>query len=539
MINIDLAITLIGVVILICIILNRISMKVGIPTLLFFIALGLAFTHPNIIGIPFDNYELAEKICSVCLIFIMFYGGFGTRWEEARHVYKESIILASLGVFLTALTIMAFTHFALGFRIVESFLIGAVISSTDAASVFSIIRSKKLSLRYRTSSLLEMESGSNDPFSYMLTVIGITFLTTTMTGADTFVQVVLQIGVALVSGLVISFLTLLANKTFKLPQGFDTVFIFAVALLSYSVPTLTGGNGYLSAYIVGIILGNSKIDNKIALVHFFDGTTNIMQMILFFLLGLLATPSKIVENLPIAFGIFMFLTFIGRPFVVELLLVPFKTKIKQRLVISWAGLRGAASIVFAILTYGSREYLRNDVFHIVFGIVLFSILIQGTFLPIIAEKLSMTDPLEDPLKTFNDYSEDKPIEFISLHVDENHKWKNMLIKDIGMQKDLLLVLLIKQNGEKVVPKGNKVIEQGDTLICIAKQFEEGSNIVLHETIVEEGSSIEGKLLKELEGDDKLIVLLKRGEDYIIPNGESKITSGDEIVFLKNDESFSM
>lgn len=531
--SINTIITLLGIVIIICIFLGRLSSKLGIPTLLLFIALGLTFTHPRLIGIPFNDYELAEKICSVCLIFIMFYGGFGIRWEEARHVAKESISLASLGVLLTAIFVMVFCHFILAMSWPESFLVGSVISSTDAASVFFIIRSKKLSLRYRTSSLLELESGSNDPASYMLTVMAITMLTTSSNGADTFVSIILQIGIAIVTGLIISFMTLLATSKLSLPTGFDTVLIFAVALLSYSIPTMTGGNGYLAAFIVGIILGNSKLNNKIPLVHFFDGVTNIMQMILFFLLGLLASPDKVMENLLLSFGIFAFLTLIARPLAVEILMLPFKTTFKQRLVISWAGLRGAASIVFAILAHGAQELLHHDIFHIVFGIVLFSILFQGTLLPIIGKRLDMTDPLLDPLKTFNDYAEEKPIEFITFAVDENHKWKNKTIKEIDIHRDLLLVLILRGE-DKLIPKGDTIILEGDKLVCIAKSFEEASSTVLNELVIERDSSLKGKLLRELKDDFSLIVLLKRGDQYIIPNGDDSLLEGDEVIYLKDE-----
>lgn len=530
--SLNLIITLAGAVILMCIVLNRISSRIGIPTLLFFISLGIFFTHPSFLAIPFSDFAVSEKICTVALIFIMFYGGFGTRWEEAKQVAAESIILASLGVILTAFTVAAFCHFILGMSFPISFLLGSVISSTDAASVFSIIRSKKLSLRFNTSSLLELESGSNDPFSYMLTITALTIMTTGTSATETALGFIIQIGVAVISGLTVAMLAILLTSKFDFPKGWDTVFVFAVALLSYSVPSLLGGNGYLSAYIVGIILGNSAIANKKELVHFFDGVTELVQMLLFFLLGLLSDPYKVVANLPTAFAVFLFLTFIGRPLVVEVILRFFKTTWKQRVVVASAGLRGAASIVFAIMATNHEAETGRDIFSITFGIVLLSILLQGTLLPVIAKKLDMTDPTEDPLKSFTDYSEEKPIEFISFFIDENHPWGGRKIKDIYISSDLLLVLILRQ-GMRIIPDGESEIQAGDRLVCIAKTFTQATGIELNETVIDENSHLVGKPLSEME-EESLVLLIKRNEEYIIPTGSDVFEKNDEVVYIRKD-----
>ena len=276
-----------AVVIVICIVASRLSQRLGVPALLLFLALGMLFGSDGLFRIPFDNFEAAERICSVALIFIMFYGGFGTRWEAARPAAARAVVLSTLGVAVTALLTALFCHFALGFSVLESFLTGAVISSTDAASVFSILRSKKLGLRNHTASLLEVESGSNDPASYMLTVIALSLMGVGGGGAIPwmiFAQVVFGLGL----GAAVAGLSILVLRRLTLSDGLDTIFVVAAALLSFALPAVVGGNGYLGAYLAGILIGNAKIPHKAALVHFFDGLTGLAQILIFFLLGLLS-----------------------------------------------------------------------------------------------------------------------------------------------------------------------------------------------------------------------------------------------------------
>ena len=252
-----------AVVIVICIVASRLSQRLGVPALLLFLALGMLFGSDGLFRIPFDNFEAAERICSVALIFIMFYGGFGTRWEAARPAAARAVVLSTLGVAVTALLTALFCHLALGFSALESFLTGAVISSTDAASVFSILRSKKLGLRNHTASLLEVESGSNDPASYMLTVIALSLMGVGGGGAIPwmiFAQVVFGLGL----GAAVAGLSILVLRRLTLSDGLDTIFVVAAALLSFALPAVVGGNGYLGAYLAGILIGNAKIPHKAA-----------------------------------------------------------------------------------------------------------------------------------------------------------------------------------------------------------------------------------------------------------------------------------
>ncbi len=334
-------ILLVAAIILLCLSLNKISDKLGIPTLLAFIVLGMLFGTDGIIKIPFDNFQIAEQACSVSLIFIMFYGGFGTNWKQAKPAAVKAVLLSTLGVILTAAAVGVFCHFVLRFGFWESMLIGAVISSTDAASVFSILRSKRLNLKDNTASLLEVESGSNDPCSYMLTVIILAVMSGDFSGGALLWMIFSQVAFGILVGVLVAFASLwILRKTNHVTDGFDTIFVFSMALVAYAGASMIGGNGYLSTYMAGIILGNRPIHNKKSLVHFFDGITGLMQMLIFFLLGLLAFPSQLPAILPYALAIVLFLTFVARPISVFALLTPFGCSVRQQILVSWSGLRG-------------------------------------------------------------------------------------------------------------------------------------------------------------------------------------------------------
>ena len=233
-------------------------------------------------------------------------------------------------------------------------------------------------------------------------------------------------------------------------EGFDTIFVFAAAIISYALASQIGGNGYLSVYLTGIILGNQELKNQKALVGFFDAFTGMMQMLLFFLLGLLAFPSQMPSIVLPAIAIALFLTFVARPAAVGLLLAPSKPPIGQYLVISWAGLRGAASIVFAIMATLSEGYMKHDIFHIVFCVVLFSIIFQGSLLPKVAEKCDMIDNSTDVMRTFSDYTGDMQIQFVQLPIGDNHPWKNRKICEIEMLPGMLITV-IRRGVQTIVP----------------------------------------------------------------------------------------
>lgn len=521
---------LIAFVILTCIGLNNVSSRIGVPTLLAFLLLGLVFSNNAISPITFHNQEFAKEACTVALIFIMFYGGFGTRWESAKPVIRESILLASVGVILTAGLVGVFCHYVLRWGWIESLLLGSVISSTDAASVFSILRAKKLGLKNNTAPMLEVESGSNDPCSYMLTAIMLSVMNGTASTGHIVWSVIAQIAFGLAGGFGIAKLATMAlDQIHFRGSGFDSLFIFAVAIASYALPDLVGGNGYLSTYIVGIILGNHEFKNKKNLVHFFDGITGLMQVLIFFLLGFLASPSNLPKSILPAIAIFLFLTFLARPAAVVSILAPFrKYPFRQQLLISFVGLRGAASIVFAIMASAGIEFLQHDFFNIVFCLVLISILIQGSLIPSVAKGLRMIDTKNDVMKTFNDYNENSEMQFGRVDISSDSIWNGKAIKDIDIPKGMLIVM-VKRGKDRILPRGHTVLQEGDQVISIMKHFEDDNTHLVEKTVKKDSRRV-GHKLSEYAGNG-LVVMIQRGEESIIPNGDTILYAGDRLILF--------
>ena len=521
---------MVSAVIFLCIAGSRLSGRIGVPALLVFILLGMAFGSDGIVKIPFDNYAAAEQICSVALIFIMFYGGFGTRWSEAKPVAVKSVLLSSVGVLLTAVFTGLFCHLVLGMELLEGLLLGAVLGSTDAASVFSILRSKKLNLKYGSASMLELESGSNDPFAYMMTLIVLSAMSGTANAASVAGMLASQLAVGILVGAASAALAVWFLERFSFyGEGFDTIFVFGVAMLSYALSTVLGGNGYLSTYLTGILMGNRELKNQKALVGFFDAFTGLMQMLLFFLLGLLAFPSQMPAMVLPAAAIALFLTFVARPVAVGLLLAPFRPPLGQYLVLSWAGLRGAASIVFAIMAMVSDSYTKYDVFHIVFCVVLFSIIFQGSLLPVIAEKCHMIDEASDVMKTFTDYSENSRIQFIQLSIGEDHPWVGKQIRGISILPGILIAV-IRTGDQVVVPKGQTEILVGDTVVLGAEGYADNRDILLKEiTITADHRWCNKKISEAKFYKNTIIVMITREGQVVIPDGNTVIREKDQVV----------
>lgn len=529
------ALLLIGSVILICILMSRFLEKLAVPSLLIFLALGMCFGENGIFRIPFDDYAGVNLICSACLIFIMFYGGFGTNLRAARPVVAQAAVLSTLGVAGTALTVGLFAWLVLGLPWLESLLIGSVISSTDAASVFSILRSKKLALKHHTDSLLEMESGSNDPISYMLTTACLSLMAGEGVSLPRLLagQMVLGIGFGLLTGAAAAWLL---RQDLLRSQESRTVFLFAVMLLSYALPAACGGNGYLSAYLCGIWLGNSKLTQKRYLVHFFDVVTHVAQVLIFFLLGLLVTPVHLPAVLLPALAVMAFLTFVARPLVCTALLLPFRAPWGQIGMTAWAGLRGAASIVFAISAVLSGIGMTYDLFNLVFCIVLLSMAVQGTLLPRVAGKLSMTDRGADVGKTFTDYQEESDIGFVEIRLVPGHLWCGMSVSQLSLPAELL-VAMVDRGGTAIVPRGDTELQEGDRLVLAARSFEDQEHLNIREVPVERGSKWAGQPISRLSNTKpRLIILIKRGLETVIPTGSTVICPGDVLVVAEPEEN---
>ena len=528
----EVALIIIAVILFTCVFLNNISERVGVPVLLMFILFGILVgtSAPEAIN---DYGELIGDICSISLVFVMFYGGFGTRWSSVRPVIGESALLASAGVVVTAASVALFCHYALGWQWAESLLMGSVISSTDAASVFSILRTKSLGLKRNTSPILEVESGSNDPCSYMLTAICLSLLGGEFSVGGILLMLLMQIAFGIIFGFVIAKIAQLILKGRSLNnQGVKMLFIFAVALTSYALPTLFGGNGYLSTYIVGIILGNTEFSERRPLVSFFDGITSLMEILIFFLLGFMSVPERLAEAFIPALIIFFFLTLVARPFAVFSVLLPFrKYPLNQMSLISFVGLRGAASIVFAIMTLNNALNLSNDIFSIVFVIVLLSISLQGSLIPFASRRLKMVELSGGDDSTFSTLQETEEISFGRIRIDAFSPWADCRISQLNIPQELLIVSIFR-DGESIVPNGNTLLRRDDELIIGIRGYENSTNAIIKSRIIRPGSRWVGSTIREFAAEKSyLVIMIKRNGESIIPNGNTVICGNDQLEYI--------
>lgn len=519
-------------VILLCVLAEKFSDKFGMPALILFMFIGMLFGSDGILKIPFDNFELAQNICAIALIFIMFYGGFNTKWSVAKTVATKAIVLSTVGVVLTAGITAVLCRWVLKISLVESILIGAVLSSTDAASVFAILRKKKLNLKDGVASILEVESGSNDPVAYLLTIIAVNMMNAGENG-NIVIIILQQIFFGVVIGVILALLTVaILTKTGLISQGLDTIFIIAMVLICYGITGVIGGNAYLSIYLFGIMIGNSKIPNKPTLIPFFDGVTSLAQISIFFIIGLLTFPHLMPRIIPTAIAIVLFLTLMARPIAVFALMMPLKCSVRQCLLISWAGLRGASSCVFAIMAVAYGICMKQDLFHIVFMVTLFSVAIQGTLLPAVARKLNMVDENADVRKTFNDYQEEMAFQLMKMHIPAGHPWENKKISQVNMPTDSLAIM-IKRGNETIIAKGDTDIRAGDDVILSVEPYVPSEEEKLQERHITKKDGWLNKTIGELNiPKDTLIAMIVREGETIIPNGKTVVKENDIVVMYK-------
>ena len=388
-------ILLIGsILLLLSVVAGKTLRRLGVPTLIFFLIVGILAGSEGIGGIHFDNAALAQFIGIVALNFILFSGGLDTHWDSIRPVLWRGISLSTIGVVLTALTVGVFVHYVFGFTLVEGMLLGSVISATDAAAVFSILRSKGIGLKGYLQPVLELESGSNDPMAYFLTIT----LTAIVAGGDAslahLVPLFLKefvIGGAL--GYVMGKASVwLVNNIALETEGLYPVLTLGLAIFTYSFTHFIGGNGFLAIYLCAIIMGNSSMVKRRSLIKFYDGQAWLMQIILFLTLGLLVFPSKIVPLIGMGLLISAFLIFVARPISVFAALVFFKSNIRSKLFLSWVGLRGGVPIVFATYPLLAGIEKAELIFNLVFFISVTSVLLQGTTLSYVAKLLHVAVP---------------------------------------------------------------------------------------------------------------------------------------------------
>lgn len=523
-----------GTVLIFCALFQKLFRRTGVPGLFLFIAAGMIFGSDGLFRIPFENYDVAGTLCSAALVLIIYYGGLGTNVKAARPVLGKAILLSGAGSFLTAAFVSLFVIYGLGMDTLEGILLGAVICSTDAASVFSILRSRKMDLRYGTASLLEIESGSNDPVSYLLTMVVLRILQGDQLSFGEMMEMLgLQIAVGVAIGFAVSWIALRILRRLHFQDAvLSEALLLGFGLLSYALAAGLKGNGYLAVYLAGIVIGNQPLPNKTESIRFFHSLTSLMQMLLFFLLGLLAFPSRLPQVAVPALLVALFLTFAARPAAVFLLLKPLHCPRNQRFFLSFAGMRGAASIAFSIMAISQGGTLSYDLYHIVFFIVLFSILVQGSLIPMVARKLNLIDNREDVMATFNDSVQDLPVQFVRFSLPKDHPWNGKRISEITLPPESLLPV-IERHGQQIVPRGDTRLQAGDLLILCGAEGGDTSSSGMHETSLGPFHDWTGKKLSELSLEDELVIFIRRQGKTLIPSGDTVLCAGDHLFIIRN------
>jgi cell volume regulation protein A len=474
-------ILLIGsVLIFISVIASKTSLKTGIPILIVFLGVGMLAGSDGIGKIPFDNPQMAQWLGTTALTIILFSGGLDTKMESARKILRQGISLSVLGVLISAFSVGFLLHWILGINLLEGLLIGSIISSTDAAAVFSILRSRKTGLKGNLRPLLELESGSNDPMAYFLTITFVSLiLNPEQIGFSLLLVFFQQMFLGAVIGYFLGRVMEFVTNRIKLDyEGLYPVMILAMMFFTYSITDFFNGNGFLAVYLSGIILGNKNFIHKKSVLRFFDGIAWMMQITMFLALGLLVFPSKVLPVMGTGLLIAGILIFIARPLSVFISLAFSRMPLRQRFFISWVGLRGAVPIVFATfpMVYG----LQNSelIFHLVFFVVITSVLVQGTTLTLSARLFGVEDKTAKP----SDYPLEKELidqvkkDLMEVKITPGCRAANKSIVQLNFPRSALIVM-IKREGLYLTPRGDTVLKPGDKLWVIAEDQEEVTNVM--------------------------------------------------------------
>lgn len=476
--QIELSLLVVSILFFVSILVNKAGYRFGVPALLLFLAVGMLFGSDGF-GIQFNNVHLAQTIGTVALCIILFSGGMDTKIADIRPVLWQGITLATLGVLLTAVItgvaiwlILGKTNESVAIGLLTSLLLAATMSSTDSASVFSILRSKGLCLKDNLRPMLELESGSNDPMAYVLTLTLIGFVKHSGSVSGIWVAVVMvlmQLTIGILLGFVLGkLLVYIINKLNISNESLYPILVLTACIFIFSVTYFLKGNSYLAVYIGGLVIGNAKVVHKRSILRFFDGFSWLSQLAMFLTLGLLVNPHELVPVLIPGLIVSFVMIFVSRPLSVLLCLLPFKMPFRNRVFVSWVGLRGAVPIIFAIMTLAADVPHARLLFNIVFVCTLVSLIVQGTSLPLMARWLSV---VENPkaLHKPTHFDIDLPDEIKSV-ATEIVVTSSMLadgnrIMDIGIPENTLVIMIKRDNGF-FVPTGKTPLMVNDKMLVI-------------------------------------------------------------------------
>ena len=467
-----------AVLIFASIVISKWGYRFGVPTLLLFLFTGMLFGSDGL-GLEFNSHEDAQLIGMLSMSVILFSGGMDTRFRDIRPVVKQGIILSTLGVMLTTgitgmliYYLSEWTRLDIGLTLPMSMLLAATVSSTDSASVFNLLRSQGIGLKHNLRPVLELESGSNDPMAYVLTIA----LVETIVSADTFsgMELASKIVGQLAVGALLGYLNgralvWLVNRINLPNASLYPILVLCSILIIFTFTDMLQGNGYLAVYVAGLVAGNSSLSYRRETKTFMQGITWLLQIVMFLTLGLLADPSDMVEVLLVAVAIGLFMMFVARPLAVFICLQPFRVPVKAKLFLSWVGLRGAVPIIFATYPVIAGIEDAGFLFNVVFVITLLSLSLQGTTITTCARWLGLAT--QEPKKG-NDFGVELPEELGSrlsemTLTDENLARGNHLAEMHFPEGTL--VMMVKRGNSFIVPNGRLELQRGDILLTIVRQ----------------------------------------------------------------------
>ena len=475
-------ILLVGAILLfLSVLVGKTGAKFGVPALLLFLGVGMLAGSDGF-GIYFDSPQIAQFIGTVALCIILFSGGMDTHYREIKPILAPGVTLATLGVLMTTIITGLFIYslsdllpgnFQLG--LLESMLLAAVMSSTDSASVFSILRSKGISLKERLRPTLELETGSNDPMAYMLTILLIQVIEIgVIDWPHSIVLLFMQLSIGAAAGFALGYAIVWIINRINVPnESLYPVLLFSCVFFVFAFTNLLQGNGYLAVYIAGLVVGNRKLVHKRSLTTFFDGFTWLFQIVMFLTLGLLVNPSELPAVAGVGLLVAIFMIVVSRPISVFTCLLPFRRfTTRARVYISWVGLRGAVPIIFATYPLMSAEIPNaRMIFNIVFFVTIVSLLVQGTTVSAMARWLGLVGKSEEK-EIFNVALPDEiksamsEIELTDEALSGGNKLMNLSLPDNT------LVVMVKRREQYFVPKGHTHLQSGDRLLVISDNDEE-------------------------------------------------------------------
>lgn len=476
-------ILLIGAVLIFCaIMISKTGYRFGIPTLLLFLLVGMGFGTDGL-GLEFDSAEDAQFIGMIALSIILFTGGMDTKLRDIKPVMAQGMILSTVGVLLTTLLTGGFIFWLSGYSsmniempVLTCLLLAATMSSTDSASVFNLLRSQKMNLKENLKPMLELESGSNDPMAYMLTIALIQVIASG-SGFNMGLlakDLLVQFFVGGVTGYAFGrFAVWLINKVNLSNSSLYPILLLSLVFITFTITDMLHGNGYLAVYILGVVVGNARLVFRKEINTFMNGLTWFGQIVMFLSLGLLVNPHEMLEVSISALLIGLFMIFVARPLTVGLCLIPFRQMtFKAKCFVSWVGLRGAVPIIFATYPVVSQIPGSQDIFNIVFFITLLSLIFQGMTIAPVAKWLNLDLPEE---KEGNDFGVEIPEEIDSQLTDvtltaEMLENGNRLM-DMNISSGTL-VMLVKRGKEFMIPNGRMELKVGDKLLYISENKKE-------------------------------------------------------------------